>query len=278
MYENFDQFYNSEECRKFIEKCKNIKKTARKNEKRVLMIVLLSVISSAVIGYAAFHIWGTVMFAIIVYLGATFLLFSVKKQSIISYINCYRVRLPELLGEFKGAQKVTVEEVDFSQTHLDMALPSADSFKNRMSNFYYFGQNTLKIAYSKAYNTSKEIFSGLVYTFYNKKSTLEYPIYIIKSTDNFSSLKFVKELYDGIKVYTENSYFDLSALDGFISELSEKYENFFVCVSNNVSLYLPYENDYLSGRPDKNDDLTAEAFEKQLNYLELGIKLQNLFE
>ncbi len=132
-----------------------IKKLDRDNDRRMTLIILLSVISMTVLGYIALGAFGGIIFFAITVISSFWLYYSSKKNVLLKYLTFYRSRVPRLIAEAEGIE-VKAEEIpdrEFVRT-----LYGTDKVEYRMSHNY----DGLYMAYAKFINGSDIAVQGLL--------------------------------------------------------------------------------------------------------------------
>lgn len=83
---------------------KNLKKLDKSNDKRLMGIILLSIISMTVLGFFALGKTGSVIFFGITVIASFWLYYSSKKNMLLRYLTFYRREIPNIIALAEGCE------------------------------------------------------------------------------------------------------------------------------------------------------------------------------
>lgn len=195
--EAFARAYMSDEGKEILKKGKEIKEIDKKNDKKLTLISLFTLVSLTVLGYIPFGVTGAIIFFAIAYISNFALKFSSKKNILLNYITYYRNFIPKLIAK-AGQDEVIIKECperDFvSSLYPDIKLTYRTSHK--YNDFY--------IAYAKFLPTSE----GLLFvtdasvnedneaiTYFKERLSEEFSVYTLK-IENGKALLYLEGISD----------------------------------------------------------------------------------
>ena len=106
----FSEIFNSDEGKEILALGEKIKKLDKSNEKRTLLVILLSIVSMTFLGYYALGMVGAVIFLAITVIASFWLFYSSKKNVLLKYLTFYRSRVPKMIAMAEGVE-VKAEEI-----------------------------------------------------------------------------------------------------------------------------------------------------------------------
>ena len=152
----FQDVLNSDEGKEILALGEKIKKLDKSNDKRMMLIILLSMVSMTLLGYFAFGIFGAVLFFAITAIASFWLYYSSKKNVLLKYLTFYRTRVPKMIASADGVD-VAAEEIPDSE--LVSTLSDKGKLEYRMCHRY----GDLYIGYAKFMSSGEPILQGIVY-------------------------------------------------------------------------------------------------------------------
>lgn len=231
--------YTSDMAKEILDLGEKIKKLDRDNDKKILIIKILSLVSLGVVGYVAFGAVGGIIFALIALISSFFLQFSSKKNVMLKYFTFYRTRIPRIIAESQGD---TVE----------MTEPDKES-QNFISSL--FPQYKLKFRMCHKYG---ELYLGFAKFMKGDEPQVQGALYYLDRGNPDIDISPIKELLDyGVK-------------NGIFTEYTFKSD------SEHSLLFLVGADTYLNGRLDMKDDLSLDELTHQLKYYLLGKEFEKL--
>lgn len=153
---SFSDVINSTEGKEILALGNKIKKLDKSNEKRTLLVILLSIVSMTFLGYFAFGMIGAVLFFAVTVISSFWLFYSSKKNVLLKYLTFYRSRVPKMIAMAEGVE-VKAEEIpdsDFVSTLCDKG-----KLCYRMCHRY----GDIYIGYAKFMSGGEPVLQGVIY-------------------------------------------------------------------------------------------------------------------
>ena len=218
---SFLSLLESEEAKESLGAGEKLKKIDKSNDKRLLGVILLSIVSMTVLGFFALGLTGSIIFFAIAVISSFWLFYSSKKNMLLKYLSFYRTRVPKVIAMAEGVE-VKAENI-----------PECDIISSI---------NEGKPAYRMCHRYG-DLYVGFLKFIKNGESVLQGIIYFTEGDDTSLFEERLKE---------QISDFVIKSEDG------------------KVLLFMPGFDDYLGGRIEHKDDLTADSLLRQYKYYLLG--------
>lgn len=152
----FSEVYSSDEGREILALGEKIKKLDKSNSKRLMWIILMSMVSMTVLGFAALDVIGSVLFFSITAIASFWLYYLSKKNVLLKYLTFYRSRVPVLIAKADGVE-VAAEEIPDA----DLVATLSDRGKLSYRMCHRYGE--LYMGFVKFTAGTEPVLQGLVY-------------------------------------------------------------------------------------------------------------------
>ncbi len=186
----FISFLETDEVKEKLKIAEKIKKLDKSNDKRLMGIILLSIVSMTLLGFFALGKAGSIIFFAVTIIASFWLYYSSKKNMLLKYLAFYRREIPNIIAMAEGCE---VKAENIAQNDLITSLSDGKP-TYRMCHKY----GDLYIGFLKFMSGDVSKLQGLVCftkgsgdtSDFEEKYMEEYPDLIIK-TDGESSLLFI---------------------------------------------------------------------------------------
>lgn len=184
----FEELFNTEQVKKILDVGEKIKKLDKSNEKKLLGIILLSVIFMTVLGFISFGLTGSILFFAITVISSFWLFYSSKKNVLLKYLAFYRKKVPEIIAMAEGVD-VRSEDVPYQDL-----IKSIHDGKPTFRMCHKYGE--IYVGFLKFMSGDESILQGFAVCVNGKKSDNQfkeillktYPDAIIKENDGIALL------------------------------------------------------------------------------------------
>lgn len=193
----FSDVCDSDEGKEILALGEKIKKLDKSNEKRILFVIVTSLVTMTILGYVAFKIIGAILFCAITVIASFWLFYTSKKNVLLKYLTFYRSRVPRLIAMTEGVE-VKAEEIP--DTDLVLTLSEKGNLAYRMCHRY----DDMYVGFAKFMVGDEPCLQGLIYCVKGEYKTCEslealleseFGDFTIKS-ENGSSLLFIPGVED----------------------------------------------------------------------------------
>lgn len=232
--------YSSQVGKEYIELGEKIKALDKSNDKKMLAIKLVSIISLGILGFFAFGNLGAIIFIMIAFISSFALQLSSKKNIMLRYFTFYRTRIPRLIAESQGVM-LEVKEPDSQEKDFIASLYERYTLSFRTCHRY----GELYIGFAKFMEKNEPAVQGVLY--YTPENKI--------SDEGKEELKSIL-----------NKELDNGAFSDYIFKVADR----------GSLLYLIGADEYLNGKVEMKNDLTFEAISRQLDFYMIGKKLEEL--
>lgn len=186
----FISFLETDEVKEKLKIAEKIKKLDKSNDKKLMGIILLSIVSMTLLGFFALGKAGSIIFFAVTIIASFWLYYSSKKNMLLKYLAFYRREIPNIIAMAEGCE---VKAESIAQNDLITSLSDGKP-TYRMCHKY----GDLYIGFLKFMSGDVSKLQGLVCftkgsgdtSDFEEKYTEEYPDLIIKA-DGESSLLFI---------------------------------------------------------------------------------------